>query len=203
MPTAVAARGTLAAVRLIIMDGRGAGMAREERIEFRRATRRLRQAAAAGARPAERLVEEPRPELLAAGTPMPARSAAGIACCAAGNSCVGANHSAIKRSGPPTIPLHCLGLIRVCSSAAACMVRIHKWEFGTESNFARAVSLTLKQAGDLTNCSIPNSQFSSEVAVGLGTGRFFRMRIENWELRIGQILPILHSAELFLREPLN
>ena len=27
-----------------------------------------------------------------------------------------------------------------------------------------------------------NSQFSSEVAVGLGTDRFFRMRIENWEL---------------------
>src|SRR5438876_3660723 len=42
--------------------------------------------------------------------------------------------------------------------------------------------LILNQAGDLTNCSIPNSQFSSEGAVGLGTIRFFRMRIENWEL---------------------
>jgi len=28
-----------------------------------------------------------------------------------------------------------------------------------------------------------------------------RMRIENWELNIGQILPSLHSAKLFLREP--
>jgi len=30
-----------------------------------------------------------------------------------------------------------------------------------------------------------------------------RMRIENWELNIGQILPSLHSAKLFLREPLG
>ena len=28
------------------------------------------------------------------------------------------------------------------------------------------------------------------------------MRIENWELNIGQILPSLYSAKLFLREPL-
>jgi hypothetical protein len=28
------------------------------------------------------------------------------------------------------------------------------------------------------------------------------MRIENWELSIGQILPSPHSAKLFLREPL-
>src|SRR6266702_2676272 len=33
-------------------------------------------------------------------------------------------------------------------------------------------------------------------------GRFsFRMRIENWELNIGQILPSLHSAKLFFSEP--
>src|SRR3989442_1484464 len=69
------------------------------------------------------------------------------------------------------------------------------------SKITRQFPLILNQAGDLTNCSIPNSQFSSEVAVGLGTIRFFRMRIENWELRIGQILPILHPAKLFLREP--
>ncbi len=29
-----------------------------------------------------------------------------------------------------------------------------------------------------------------------------RMRIEHWELSIGQILPSPHSAKLFLREPL-
>jgi len=28
------------------------------------------------------------------------------------------------------------------------------------------------------------------------------MRIEHWELNIGQILPSPHSAKLFLREPL-
>src|SRR5437773_12492449 len=71
------------------------------------------------------------------------------------------------------------------------------------SKITRQFPLILNQAGDLTNFSIPNSQFSSEGAVGLGTIRFFRMRIENWELRIGQILPILHSAKLFLREPLR
>ena len=33
-------------------------------------------------------------------------------------------------------------------------------------------------------------------------GRFsLRMRIENWELNIGQILPSPHSAKSFLREP--
>src|SRR5437867_2067521 len=46
-----------------------------------------------------------------------------MACCAAGNSCVGANHSAIKRRGAPMSPLHCLGVNRVCSSAVACTVR--------------------------------------------------------------------------------
>jgi hypothetical protein len=64
-----------------------------------------------------------------------------------------------------------------------------------------------------------NSQFSSEVDVGLPkvppmqdkialSDQFeerlffsFRMRIENWELNIGQILPSPHSAKLFLREP--
>src|SRR5205809_5168432 len=75
--------------------------------------------------------------------------------------------------------------------------------------------------------SIPNAQFSSEVDVGLRNvppmqdkialsdqlvlqagshtcgGFSFRMRIENWELNIGQILPSLHSAKLFLREPLG
>src|SRR5207247_6730640 len=58
-------------------------------------------------------------------------------------------------------------------------------------------------------CSIPNAQFSSEVDVGLPSvpphtcGRFlFRMRIEHWELRIGQILSSPHSAMLFLGEPL-
>ena len=32
-------------------------------------------------------------------------------------------------------------------------------------------------------------------------GFSFRTRIEHWELNIGQILPSLHSAKLFLREP--
>src|SRR5438445_7661538 len=71
------------------------------------------------------------------------------------------------------------------------------------SKITRQFPLILNQAGDLTNCSIPNSQFSSEGAVGLGTLRFFRMRIGNWELRIGQILPILHSAKLFFARALS
>src|SRR5205809_5511179 len=74
--------------------------------------------------------------------------------------------------------------------------------------------------------SIPNAQFSSEVDVGLRNvppmqdkialsdqlvlqagshtcgGFSFRIRIENWELNIRQILPSLHSAKLILREPL-
>src|SRR5438552_17108081 len=50
-------------------------------------------------------------------------------------------------------------------------------------------------------CSIPNAQFSAEVDVGLRVVRSVRIRIEHWELNIGQI-PIGHSAKLFLREPL-
>src|SRR5438552_13224648 len=76
-------------------------------------------------------------------------------------------------------------------------------------------------------CSIPNAQFSSEVDVGLRNvppmqdkialsdrfvlqasshtcgGFSFRMRIENWELNISQILPSLHSAKSFWRELLE
>src|SRR5207247_430956 len=45
-----------------------------------------------------------------------------------------------------------------------------------------AVSPDTESGGGSDQFSIPNSQFSSEGAVGLGTIRFFRMRIENWEL---------------------
>ena len=47
-----------------------------------------------------------------------------------------------------------------------------------------------KGRGKSDQFSIPNSQFPSEKTVE--TEPFPRMRIENWELRIGQILRLLH-----------
>ena len=53
------------------------------------------------------------------------------------------------------------------------------------------------------NDSLNSQQGSLVLQAGSHTcrGFSFRMRIENWELNIGQILPGLHSAKLFLREP--
>src|SRR6266571_4070996 len=44
-------------------------------------------------------------------------------------------------------------------------------------------------------CSIPNAQFSAEVDVGLRVVRSVRIRIEHWELTIGQILGLMSSSE--------
>ena|SRR3989304_1960873 len=49
---------------------------------------------------------------------------------------------------------------------------------------------------------MPNAQFSSDKTAPTRAAASPRMRIENWELRIGQILPNVHSAKLFLTKPL-
>src|SRR5437867_13422873 len=53
------------------------------------------------------------------------------------------------------------------------------------------------------NDSLKSQQGSLVLQAGSHTcgGFSFRMRIENWELNIGQILTSLHSAKLFLCEP--
>ena len=71
------------------------------------------------------------------------------------------------------------------------------------SKITRQFPLILNQAGDLTNCSIPNSQFSSEGAVGLETIRFFRMRIENWELSNWSDSPDLAFCQVIFARALN
>ena len=64
-----------------------------------------------------------------------------------------------------------------------------------------AVSPALNQAGDLTNAQFPISNPHPKGLSDPKLTHFFRMNIENWELSIGQIFSILHSAKLFLREP--
>src|SRR6266568_8535457 len=51
-------------------------------------------------------------------------------------------------------------------------------------------------------CSIPNAQFLSEQSERFATRHPLRLRIEHWELNIGQN-PIGHSAKLFLRKSLG
>ncbi len=65
----------------------------------------------------------------------------------------------------------------------------------------------MNRTRDLTNAQFPmlNSlpKWMSDCHGSHTCGRFsFRMRIEHWELNIGQI-PSPHSAKLFLREPLG
>src|SRR2546427_445604 len=54
-----------------------------------------------------------------------------------------------------------------------------------------AESAALNPTGDLTNVQFPI----------LNSHPKWHLRIENWELSIGQILPSPHSAKLFLRGP--
>ena len=49
---------------------------------------------------------------------------------------------------------------------------------------------------------MPNAKFSSDKTAPTRAAASPRMRIENWELCIGQILPNVHSAKLFLSKPL-
>src|SRR5437762_11090104 len=77
-----------------------------------------------------------------------------------------------------------------------------------------AESAALNPAGDLTNAQFPmlnsHPKWMSDCQMfhrcrtrSHTCGCFsFRMRIEHWELNIGQILPSPHSAKLFLRGPL-
>ena len=46
-----------------------------------------------------------------------------------------------------------------------------------------------------------NSQFPILIRSGCRTGNWPLLSDENWELRIGQMLPILHFAKLFLSVP--
>ena len=48
---------------------------------------------------------------------------------------------------------------------------------------------------------MPNAQFSSDKTAPTRAAASPRMRIENWELCIGQILNV-HSAKLFFSKPL-
>src|SRR6266566_761509 len=63
-------------------------------------------------------------------------------------------------------------------------------------------SILIRSGCRIAKCSTDKIP-SASIKTARTRGRFsFRMRIEHWELNIGQILPSPHSAKLFLREPL-
>src|SRR5881397_2526130 len=89
---------------------------------------------------------------------------------------------------------------------------IEQVEGARKNNLAE--SAALNPTGDLTNAQFPmlnsHPKWMSDCQMfhrcrtrSHTCGCFsFRMRIEHWELNIGQILPSPHSAKLFLRGPL-
>src|SRR5438876_3757779 len=62
--------------------------------------------------------------------------------------------------------------------------------------------LTMNPIGDLTNAQFPMLNSHPKWMSDCQMFHRFRMRIEHWELNIGQILPSPLSAKLFLRGPL-
>src|SRR6266705_3390332 len=114
----------------------------------------------------------------------------------------GSNQQSQKNRSHSSLPIGCAAALLFQFIECALVNECYQSVFGNRTT--PGLATLLRACAKITwqnarsgsdQCSIPNAQFSAEVDVGLQVVRSVRIRIEHWELNIGQILGLMSSSE--------